>query len=509
MATWTYQITCPAGGIKAGAPLTGTIRRITPSENVDTSLYTISTSAMVSSTSTVQVNASGVSLTFGSYGSISPARDTSTHALSGESMSIDQSILSVSTTGTSVSISEYHAGGSGNGVYLTGQTTFTISVTATSKYYASSFSASNGTFGENHTVSISNTYISELNHTVKWTIGSHIQTNNVGQGVASSSFTIPISWCDATPNATSITCSIVVTTYKGSSLIGTNTRTVTISVPSTVRPTIGSVTATILNGKSGAFAGRYFRGITGVRLTINNPAPGTGATLAGYNGTSTTSEYMEWDSTNLRYDVSALSGVGNITFTITASDSRGRTSEAKTVQIYVENYSAPTISAGQAIRCTVDGVANEDGTYASIRVSGSVANVNGNTIHISSQYYDSRTPGIKITAEASMVSDQEYISCNGNLDPNYTYYVVFTVTDGLGYSTTKTVIVQTAAYSIHVKNGGLGVAFGKTCEINGAVEINPEWDLYMKGVVCLPVVYSESIAPSNPFNGLVWLKKKV
>ena len=78
----------------------------------------------------------------------------------------------------------------------------------------------------------------------------------------------------------------------------------------------------------------------------------------------------------------------------------------------------------------------------------------------------------------------------------------------MGGTATTDTLISSAAYAIHVKNGGTGVAFGKTSEIQNAVEINSGWNLFYKGFQMPPIVYSATNAPSNPVAGLIWLKKK-
>ena len=147
----------------------------------------------------------------------------------------------------------------------------------------------------------------------------------------------------------------------------------------------------------------------------------------------------------------------------------------------MESYSAPLITSTDVYRCTQAGVADENGTYASIICNATYSEITGNSLTINSKYYMSSTPDTKVVAQNNMTSGETYIVGSGNLDPSYTYYIEFTATDTIGGTETETFAVQTAAYSIHVKNGGNGVAFGKTSEIANAVEIQEDWDLYYKG----------------------------
>lgn len=140
-----------------------------------------------------------------------------------------------------------------------------------------------------------------------------------------------------------------------------------------------------------------------------------------------------------------------------------------------------------------------------------------NYLNISSEYHAEGSTTM-VTAVESMRSGVAYTFGNGQLLATSTYYFKVTVTDAFSCVTIRDVLIETAAYSIHVKNGGQGVAFGKTCEQNMAVEINPAWALYFRGASVLPVVYSE-INPPELYNaqnvsiplpvGLVWLKRRM
>ena len=128
---------------------------------------------------------------------------------------------------------------------------------------------------------------------------------------------------------------------------------------------------------------------------------------------------------------------------------------------------------------------------------------------INSTYFRTEQPGSQTTAQNNMSSGVSYIIGNGNLSPSLSYSVRFTVTDSLGNVITKDVRVQTSAFAIHVKNGGTGVAFGKTSEVQNSVEINDGWDLYYKGLVVNPVIYKASLnSVTNPFEGLICLIPK-
>ena len=68
------------------------------------------------------------------------------------------------------------------------------------------------------------------------------------------------------------------------------------------------------------------------------------------------------------------------------------------------------------------------------------------------------------------------------------------------------------------RKGGTGVGFGKACERDNAVEINPDWSFYYGDVdliakinaaagVTVPTIIYSSSQPSGS-TGAIWLKPK-
>ena len=510
--TWTYGVYWGLGvnaQLPDSEPIPITIRRI-DNTGKDGSFYKLASSTgTIWSNVNVKTWGSG-GLNIGSYGNTDTlSSNSSSHTFNVNFLNISGSIVNVGSNSVSASLTRTS---SSQTIYIYGTQsspflTFTISVT--DKYSASTFSVGSANFGSTSTVTLSNTYISDLKHTVKWTIGSRTNTVETSTGASSASFVIPNAWMDQVPNSTSITGSVEVKTYKGSTQIGSaRTGSFTVNVPASVRPTIGSITCSIKDPNAG-IPGRYIQNTTGVYIQLNNVAAGTGASMPtsanNYPISANVQETYSFDSGNMRYTVNRLANGGEITFSVSVKDSRGRQSDVVTATISVMEYALPAITAASAYRCRQDGIADEMGTYASIRIVASYTSGSGNTMVINSTYYDSTTPSTQITAQNDMTSGMSYIIGNGNLNPASSYYIRFTVTDSLGNDVIKNVHVQTSSYAIHVKNGGTGVAFGKTSEVSNSVEINEGWDLYYKGFAVVPVIFSAT-EPSSPVEGLVWLE---
>ena len=336
-------------------------------------------------------------------------------------------------------------------------------------------------FGQDCTVNISNPYISRFRHYITWKVGSHTYSMWTNQGETSATYTIPLEWLDVIPNSQAHNMQITVETYEGNTKIGdTAEKYVTIGITSSIRPTGGNIIVSPIRSIQGK----------SVSITVipENFTPGPYATIIGYEMTVTPSEtFTQADNV---FTIPNTVNTGPHTIQIKAIDSRNTKSDpAISTTYYGIPYTPPAIVSYSAERCTQNGTPDTSGTYALISLTATYDPLSGdgydyqNRITINSKYYDRDVPGTKYTARNNMVSGQSYIIGGGNLDTDKTYYIEFTVTDNWSGSASASIIVQSTPYSIHVKNGGLGVAFGKVCEVEKAVEIRPEWDLYYKGRV--------------------------
>lgn len=460
-------------------------------------------------------------LVFGDYGTTGTlSQNTEAHTITSIDFNPTSDILNIGSSSTLSYITRNS--GSNQTIFIFGgdggAKVFTIYVKVEYKYGASTVSGGSTIFGQNSSVTINgaNDYASELTHNVKWTISGngHQYTATASKsGVGTVSALMDSSWMDAVPTGTSISCSLEIKSYKGSTLIGTNTGSCTITVPSSVKPTIGSITCSIKDENQG-IPQTYIQNTTGVYIQINSPAPGEGTTIKEYLISANVTETYTYDSVNARYIVDRLANGGEITFTLSVVDRRNRRSDPVTATINVMEYALPSITVASAYRCRLSGIADDIGTYACIRIVANYSQTGGNTMTINSTYYQSDIPSQEYTAQSNMESGVSYIIGNDNLNPLSAYFIRFRITDSLGNIIVRDVRVQTSAFAIHIKNGGTGVAVGKTSEIANSFEINPGWDMYYKGISDPQpaFIYYEPTQsqpePDNPFVGMVWLKPK-
>ncbi len=198
---------------------------------------------------------------------------------------------------------------------------------------------------------------SSFTDTIVVTLGSYSQT--VTSGTA---FTIPATWINAI-SGTSATAKATVTTKSGTTTIGTNNVSFTVTVPSTVVPTISSVTASeAVSAVSTAFgSGIYVTTLSKLNIAVT----AAGIYKSSISSVKTTFDGITYTSASFQTS-KPLSKAGTLTITATATDSRGRSVTNSATKVTVYEYFTPIITS---ISCV------SSGTNTIVKVTGSIAPV--------------------------------------------------------------------------------------------------------------------------------------
>lgn len=158
---------------------------------------------------------------------------------------------------------------------------------------------------------------------------------------------------DQIPNATSGVGVLLLETYNGGNLVGSNQRTTYLNLPSNYVPSQPSVTVSdesSVPAKLGVSktAGIYVKGMS--LLRFNSSASGVlGSTIINYKVQIGNQTFATGSST-IDADLSKFDvGTGSLNAVVTVTDSRGRTN-SRTVSLNIQNYSAPTINNFSAVR---------------------------------------------------------------------------------------------------------------------------------------------------------------
>lgn len=339
---------------------------------------------------------------------------------------------------------------------------------------ASSVSATNVNMGSATTITITRAS-SSFTHTLTYAFGSTTGTIATKTTSTSVSWTPALTLANQIPNALTGTCTITCATYNGSTKIGSKTCTLTLTVPTSVKPTLTSLTATRVDGDVPSTWGIYVQTKSKVTLTINGAAGSYGSTISSYSITG-----GGFTSTASSFTTGFLNSSGTITFTATVTDSRGRVSSSATVSITVQAYSPPSFTSYLSQRCTSGGTINDEGTYVRGLVSFSYSTCSSkNTVTGSIQYKKSSatswtSAGVAFSSETAVIFGGGAISTETSYDIKYTLTDAFT-------SVSIQDIVSTAAVVMDFKAGGKGVAVGKVAETDNMFEVSEDWDVKVYG----------------------------
>ena len=376
------------------------------------------------------------------------------------------------TAGINVTLSGTYYGNvtaSGSGVFDTIPRASTIS----------SVTSSVAINGENAvTVNISRK-ASAFTHTVVFKFGSYSKTTT-GVGT-STSYAIPTSWMNAMPSATSGTATVTVTTYSGSTKIGSAvSASFKVTVPASVVPTISGVTISEAVAGLAAQFGGYVQSKS--KLSVAITAAGVyGSTIKSYK---TTIQGASFTARSFTSGVLAKSGTSTIT--ITATDSRGRTAST-TRSLTVIAYAAPKIVSFQAFRCLADGTENYDGTYISAAINFSISPIsNKNTAAYVLEYkLSSAEEWTALTSGAVYALSDNVVSASGIFGQDNSFDMRLSVTDYFG-TVRSTTQIPTAFTLIDYNASGRGIAFGKVSELSEGLEVNLPMSIlkyiYMGGI---------------------------
>lgn len=266
------------------------------------------------------------------------------------------------------------------------------------------------------------------------------------------------------PKAVSAILTFSIETYSNSGYttkVGTSTeRKLTLTFPTSLVPTISSVTLSDSNSAIATKFGAYVQHKSKVKV-VTSASGVSGSTISSikvtingvtYTGSSITSGY--------------LSKAGTISISIKATDSRGR-SVSTSKSITVVSYSPPKVNAFTGFRALSDGTEDYNGTYVKMGVNFSISSVGDKndksyTIEYklkSDSTWTNLTSGSEYSLSSNLISDSVF-------SVDHAYDVRLRVSDYFG-SDSKTIDIPTAFTLLDLRSTGKGIAFGKVSEKDG------------------------------------------
>lgn len=223
-----------------------------------------------------------------------------------------------------------------------GSATVSLSIPLPQIHRASDVSAATGTIGSAMTINISRKN-SAFTHTVKYSFGSKSGTiaTNVG---TSCSWTPPADLATVIPNATSGLGGIIVDTYSGSTKIGSKSAQLTLNVPTSMTPSLGSITLTDSNAAVKNLlntANTFAEIVSDIKVAFNSATGVQGSTITDYHA-EIVNKNQSTNTNNGNLGLMKWNGSAQVKAWVV--DSRGRSSNAVTTNITVLEYFLPTLT---------------------------------------------------------------------------------------------------------------------------------------------------------------------
>ena len=331
---------------------------------------------------------------------------------------------------------------------------------------------------------------SSFSHKLYYQIGSanKVAITTLAAGTKTYSWTVPEGIADSITSSASGTIQVVCETYSGTTLIGTKSVDLTVTMPSTMVPTISSVTIAEATAGLAAKFGAYVQGKSTLSIatsasgvhgsTIDSIAVDVGGTA--YSGASVTT--------------GVLNTSGSVTVTVTVTDSRGRTAVSSST-VSVTAYSAPTITVAEAVRCGSDGTVNEEGTYIKFTYKFNVAPVGDNNDKSFKIQYKNGNTWTDLYTVSAYTGDSSYVS-TVTFSIDNTYDVRFVATDYFSTTTIQKQVVPSFVL-MDFGAGGKSMAIGQRSSNNGKFEVDLPSVFHNGAVLASKMrVTSMNIAPS-------------
>lgn len=456
--------------------------------------FTPSKTVMVSTTPSIEYERDGANvrarLKCATTRSSTAYSDTYTYvaklAIGSASKSVTLSIPSTNTTTTSTSdwvvvtstantVSATVTINSSNGGAYSATRTATLNVPAMSGISCNS----TGTLGQDFTINVTRyepTFSDTLTYLINGaTIGTIVSdlTGESAPYIWSAPAESLASYATSSPTlAITIRC----TTYSSGTAIGSTDVTVTFTIPTSVAPSVGTITTTAINTNATVDGwGIYLQGYTKCEIDIQGSAGIYGSTITGYtvtvggiavNGTMS-DENTAWNGTS-----GLIGSSGNVQVSITITDSRSRSSTVtQTITVFPYAFPSATNTVCHRTDQSTSSAESDDGTYIYMYATLNYSNAdNHNVATMMIKYREADTGGSYSTPE-SVISNVGKAYGNGNISVAHSYEVVLTVVDSLNNGNTYTFSLPTGLAAFHIKTGGTGICLGGYSTHDNTVEI--------------------------------------
>lgn len=335
---------------------------------------------------------------------------------------------------------------------------------------AANISSTNTYLGQPLTITL-DSYNSSYKYNIRYNWQGNTGTVATSLTNGTIQYTPPIEFANNIPNAKLHAITFYCDTYSGSTLIGTTQSVSTLTVPNSVKPTIGGITleetATAMNGISTST--EFAQILSRVKATVTGAAGVYGSTIKSYSITVVDQNLTLTENGGV-FDYFKNNGTFIVRATVT--DSRGMTSANKDVTINVREYFSP-VGGFSVARSGINKdklTVTRNAKVAPLNIGG----VNKNTLSIQfkfSQRGSGTWTNSTGNANENLTSTFELVNSQASLVETFSttksYDLIMVISDKFLSSEVK-VSVGTVTIPYAVTKNAIGV--GKVPEIANSVD---------------------------------------
>lgn len=308
---------------------------------------------------------------------------------------------------------------------------------------------------------------SNFTHTISYNFGNKTGTIVEKTSNTSISWTPPLNeFAGQIPNSVKGTGALIITTYSGSTVIGSKKYTMYCNLPASVVPTVGSITLTpvAINGKNILVQNK-----NQLQVSVSGCSAGVGSSIKAYTFSGANLS-VTTTSTSVVSNIITSSGV--LTYTVTVTDMRGRTA-TKTANITCYEYTAPYIKLTNVYRCNSSGAKDDNGSYVHCSYNLGYSPVNStNNVAVKILYKKNTSSSYSSVTALSNGTTTSGSKILSSIDAASTYTVYATITDQYGGSSKcSTETIFSVARVFNVRPDGDGIAFGKMAETSNLLDV--------------------------------------
>ena len=341
-----------------------------------------------------------------------------------------------------------------------------------------SLSSTNVTTGGNQVVTIGNG--SGRQCTIRVYYGS---TQLYAASTSTGSLTIPVtkSWFTTAGLTTVTSFSVSVRIDEDSSLY----QSFTVTAGSDMTPTVTNITTQIVQSGNAAtyFPSTYLANISKCKVSAIVTSR-SNATISSvkltYSGGATVT--LTYNSSTGKYEGTTAALTTSVSFTVTATDSRGLTGSGTSSQVSVVQYSKPAINISTAYtyRCDSSGTQESGGAYwRAMATATYYTNLSGNSLL---QFKVAINTGTTV----NLTSGVQTAVQGGSLNRTTNYTLTFTIQDKVSDPITKTFVLESVTRNVVIKRNSTGTSVGvgttPTRAAGSAVELPLGGDFLMGGI---------------------------